>query len=143
MAYFAQIDSNNVVQRVISIDDSDCSDIFGTEYDEVGSCFCKKHVNAPLVWKQASYNKRIRKNFPSEGYLYDSENDFFYPPRPTDSDGDVCNSWTLNTTTAQWEPPIEYVPETPEESAANTKKRWDESAYQADNTTGWVVETPE
>jgi hypothetical protein len=39
-------------------------------------------------------------------------------------------SWTYNTTTFVWEPPIPK----PDGNAI-----WDEYAYQADNTTGWVT----
>ena len=39
-------------------------------------------------------------------------------------------SWTYNTTTFVWEPPIPK----PDGNAV-----WDEYAYQADNTTGWVT----
>ena len=41
-------------------------------------------------------------------------------------------SFTLNQTTFQWEPPIPYP------SSGDWK--WDEAAYQADNTKGWIVE---
>jgi hypothetical protein len=55
------------------------------------------------------------------GYSYDEPN--FYPPQP-------FNSWTLNTDTYTWESPLDY----PTDGEVYT---WNESAYQADNTTGW------
>ncbi|BCU96563.1 MAG: hypothetical protein CM15mV12_3360 [uncultured marine virus] len=39
----------------------------------------------------------------------------------------------LNTTTGRYEPPIAQP------YSSNQRYEWDESAYQADNTQGWVV----
>jgi hypothetical protein len=53
-------------------------------------------------------------------------------------------SWILNEETADWEAPVGPAPAlTEEEIASRSFYRWDEEAYQADNTTGWVLETPE
>jgi len=50
----------------------------------------------------------------------------------------------LYNDTADWESPLGADPAlTDEEVAAFSYYRWDEDAYQADNTTGWVLETPE
>ena len=61
------------------------------------------------TWIQTSYNTRLgshtqngtplRGNFAGRGYIYDSANDVFYPPSPHES-------WTINTTTWTWEPPV-------------------------------------
>ena len=42
----------------------------------------------------------------------------FYPPKP-----EGCDSWTLNTTTATWEPPVPH----PEDALSYT---WDEDNQQ-------------
>ena len=42
-----------------------------------------------------------------------------------------------------WEAPLPQPELTEEEVAAMSYYRWDEDAYQADNTTGWVLETRE
>jgi hypothetical protein len=53
-------------------------------------------------------------------------------------------SWVLNNETADWEAPVGPAPAlTEEEIASRSFYRWNEEAYQADNTTGWVLETPE
>ena len=41
-----------------------------------------------------------------------------------------------------WDAPIAQPELTEEEVAAMSYYEWDEAAYQADNTTGWVLETP-
>ena len=52
-------------------------------------------------------------------------------------------SWTLDSGTADWVSPLGAAPAlTAEQEAARSYYTWDESAYQADNTTGWVLETP-
>lgn len=60
-------------------------------------------------WIQTSYNTHggvhlqggtaLRGNYAGIGFVYDPENDVFYEPQP-------FPSWTLNTTTWTWEPPI-------------------------------------
>jgi hypothetical protein len=41
----------------------------------------------------------LRKNFAGKGMIYDPELDAFYDPQP-------FPSWTLNTETCLWEPPV-------------------------------------
>ena len=55
-------------------------------------------------------------------------------------------SWTLSTTAAQWAPPSTpgAAPTlTDAEEAANKYYVWNESNYQADPATAWVLTTPE
>ena len=52
-------------------------------------------------------------------------------------------SWTLNNSTADWDAPITQPTLTDDQIAAGSYYAWDEDAYQADNTTGWVLTTPE
>jgi len=44
---------------------------------------------------------------PSAGWHYDETNDAFYPPKPSDENGEFT-SWTLNTTTFKWDPPVAF-----------------------------------
>ena len=76
----------------------------------------------------------FRANYPSVGWIYDSTNNIFYPPRPIDNDGDLMNSHTLNTTTGNWTPPISLPSD-----ADTVSYNWDESLYQSDNTKGWIT----
>ena len=52
------------------------------------------------------------------------DKDAFYKPQP-------YASWTLNSTTYYWEPPVTYPSD-------GKEYIWNESAYQADNSKGWV-----
>jgi len=99
MAHFAELDVNNMVLRVIVVSDDDCKDSRGNESEEVGAAFCNRLLSG--VWKQTSYNARIRKNYAGTGFTYDEARDAFIPLQP-------FTSWKLNETTANWEAPISH-----------------------------------
>jgi hypothetical protein len=96
MAHFAELDNNNVVLRVIVIDNKDASDADGVEKEYIGSAFCERLFGGN--WKQTSYNGKIRKNYAGIGYTYREDIDAFVPPQP-------YLSWVLNDK-AQWEAPV-------------------------------------
>jgi hypothetical protein len=96
MAHFAEIDDNNIVIRVIVVEqDVIDSGLFGD----------------PSKWIQTSYNTRggihelggtpLRKNFAAIGYTYDAQRDAFIAPKPAN-----FNSWVFNETTCLWEAPV-------------------------------------
>ena len=137
MAHFAQLDENNVVTQVIVVSNDDCTDSNGTEVESIGVAFCQKLLGANTNWKQTSYNSNMRVRYAGIGYSYNAELDAFVAPQP-------YASWTLDNATADWVSPLGAAPTLTEaEVEANSSYRWDEDAYQADNTTGWVLETPE
>jgi hypothetical protein len=89
MAHFAELDENNIVLRVLVIDDS-------VEHD--GENWC--HNTFGGRWKQTSYNNRIRKQYAGIGYYYDEENDVFIGTQP-------FPSWVLDSN-FDWQPPVSY-----------------------------------
>ena len=101
MAHFAQLDADNIVQRVIVINNSDILDEHGNESEAVGIAFCQSLYGAETIWRQTSYNATFRKNYAGAGYRYDAALDAFIAPQP-------YPSWSLNTTTCQWEAPKPY-----------------------------------
>lgn len=103
MAYFAELDKNNIVLRCVSIADSDCVDSEGNESEQIGIKFCKK-VFGTSRWKQTSFTGRIRKNFAGEGMLYHVEKDVFVPPPP--------QKWYVLNDNYEWESPIGVHPDT-------------------------------
>jgi hypothetical protein len=122
MAHFAEIDSNNVVLRVIVVDNKDTSTPDGTEVESIGVAFCQRLFGGN--WLKTSYNGNIRKNYAGIGYTYNAGLNAFVPPKP-------FASWILNNDTAQWDAP------TPMPSDAGTgeppkRYTWDEA------TTSWV-----
>ena len=144
MAHFAQLDENNVVTQVIVVSNDDTSDSNGTETESIGVSFCQKLLGADTNWKQTSYNNNMRGNYAGIGYTYMTNvatlgvgsTDVFVPQQPH-------ASWTISTTEAKWEAPLTEPTLTDEQRAAGSYYTWDESAYQADNSTGWTLTTPE
>ena len=83
MSHFAEINSDNIVQRVIV-----------AEQDFINSGLVGDSFN----WVQTSYNGNFRKNYAGSGYTYDKTRDAFIAPQP-------YPSWTLVEATCQWESP--------------------------------------
>ena len=147
MAHFAKLGIDNIVTDILHVDTIDTMTSGGIEKEEIGVAHLTKH-HGHENWKQCSYNTHLgqhddgktpmRANYPGIGWYYDSTNDIFYEPRPTDMDGESCTSWTLNTTTGVYDPPIALPSLTTQMITDGKKWKWDESAYQADNSTGWV-----
>jgi len=130
------LDENNVVTQVIVVSNDDIKDVNGNEVEEIGVAFCKKLLGADTRWKQTSYNNNFRVRYAGIGYSYNETLDAFISPKP-------YASWVLNEETADWESPLGAAPELTETQVESRSfYRWDEDAYQADNTTGWVLETP-
>jgi len=145
MAHFAQLDENNVVTQVIVVGNSDTADVNGVESENIGVAFCQSLLGADTNWKQTSYNGNMRGNYAGIGMTFMSgvatlgvgSTDVFMPQQP-------YASWTISTTEAVWVSPLGDAPTlTAEQQAAGSYYAWDESAYQADNTTGWTLTTPE
>jgi len=139
MAHFAEIDSNNIVTRIVRIsNDALVNPNTGLEDEEFGIVACRRKFGINTNWKQTSYNHNMRVRYAAVGYSYNEELDAFIPIKPS------FESWILNTQTCNWESPLGPAPErTIEQIENHSRYKWDEEAYQADNTTGWVLETPE
>lgn len=116
MAHFAELDDNNVVKRVIVVNNEDIQDENGNEVESIGVEFC--HNTFGGRWVQTSYNNNFRFNYAGVGYTYDTNLNAFIEPKP-------YPSWVLNLSTCKWEPPVP-VPD------PDKRYRWDEG------TTSWV-----
>jgi hypothetical protein len=125
MAYYALLDENNIVVKVIAGVDENIiqTDLDGTQVG--GSSEAWEDFYASLPWfegltcKRTSYNTLANKhlndgiafrgNYAGIGYKYDEEFNAFIPPQP-------YPSWKLNYETFQWQAPV-AMPE-PEEGFA-------------------------
>jgi hypothetical protein len=125
MAYFAKLGTGNIIEQVISINNSVITDVNGIEQEQLGVDFINKLYNTNDVWKQTSYNNNIRKNYAGISYQYDSQRDAFISPKP-------YNSWILNEDTCLWESPV-AMPTT--ELEENQYYSWNESII------NWEVKT--
>ena len=65
MAHFAEIGTDNVILRVIAVENDVIVDENGDEQESLGEAFCRNLLGG--TWKQTSYNKSI-KNFAAAGY---------------------------------------------------------------------------
>ena len=97
MAHFAELDANNVVLRVVVVDNKDTSNAAGVEKEYIGAAFLENVLGG--TWKQTSYNGNMRKNYAGVGYTYDAQRDAFVPPKP-------FASWVLDENTCQWAAPV-------------------------------------
>lgn len=107
MANFAEI-KNDIVERVIVIDNQVLIDSSGNENEELGVQFCKNLFGQDTEWKQTSYNTingshlsegiPLRGNFASPGFIYDRNVDKFYPPS-------IHNGWIYSFDLWEWIPP--------------------------------------
>lgn len=96
MAHYAELDENNIVIRVIVINNSDeLKD--GIEDESTGASYCAALTGSPN-WKKTSYNNNIRRRYANIGYKYDDTRDAFIEPQP-------FPSWTLDEN-SDWQPPI-------------------------------------
>jgi len=93
MAYFAQINDDNIVTQVIVVADSDAAN------EALGITFCKDLLGADTNWVETKEDGSVRFRYAGAGMKYDSTNDVFYPQQP-------YPSWGLNTSTWAWDAPV-------------------------------------
>jgi hypothetical protein len=91
MAHFAEIDNNNVVLRVLVVNDSQ---------EHRGQEFLATDMGLGGTWIQTSYNNSFRKQFAGQGFTYDLNADVFIRPQP-------YPSWSLDAN-YDWQAPIAY-----------------------------------
>ena len=129
MASFAKLNSENIVITVESVVNEVLKDSNGVEQESIGIQFLRTLYKEPnAIWKQTSYNTHggvhnnngtpFRKNHAGIGYIYDSQRDAFIPKKP-------YNSWILNDSTCNWEPPIAYPQDNNLYEWNETTKTWD------------------
>lgn len=129
MAHYAVLNSNNEVTEVLTGKDE--TEIVPDGYASWEEYYSLNFHNGDTVVR-CSYNTidgqhtkggtPFRGNYPTHGFIYDSENDVFVSPQP-------FPSWTLNTDKWVYEAPLEKP---------HPQVYWDEDLYQSDNTQGWV-----
>lgn len=127
MAHYAKV--NNTIVKQVIVAEAEFFDTFvdsspgawvQTSYNTRGGVHYEPNSNTP----SSDQSKALRKNYAIIGGSYDGVG--FYDAQP-------FASWTLNSTTYYWEPPVTY----PSDGKSYI---WNESVYQADNTKGWVLE---
>ena len=143
MAHFAKLDANNIVEQVIVVSNTDTTTDAGVESESIGVAFCQKLTGTDTNWKQTSYNGNMRGNYAGIGFTYMTgvrtlgvgSTDIFIDPQP-------YPSWSIVINTAQWYPPTppgDAPALTNAERTAGKIYSWNESNYQSNPSTAWVL----
>lgn len=105
MANFARLSSLNEVVEIIVINDDDILDSDGNVSETLGQEFCARVLEGRYPedhkWIMCCIDGAMRHKYPGVGWFYSEEYDAFIEPQP-------FKSWTLNTQTLEWDPPIPY-----------------------------------
>ena len=134
MAHFAELktkvdptgftsDTHQVVERVVVVG----NDCVPSDMHQDGETWCINFFKGG-IWKQTSYNNNFRKMYAGIGMIYDPVKDKFLAQQPH-------ASWSLDSSD-DWQAPITY-PTITEEGDVRYIISWNETKYNADNTTGW------
>jgi len=102
MAHFAKINSDNIVEQVVVINNEELLDENKEEKEQKGIDFLKNLYSSEknYSWIQTSYNNSFRKNYARIGWIYDTERDAFVQPKPK------FESWIFNEETCIWDSPV-------------------------------------
>ena len=141
MGHWAEIDENDVVIRVIVIKEAeldtgnwgDKAKWIKTSYNTYEGKHYVPKEHQDWSEESADQSKALRFRYAGTGYFYNRADDVFMTgikPYP---------SWVVNNTSWIWEAPIVCPTLTQEQIDAENYYTWDEDAYQADNTQGWVL----
>ena len=122
MAYFAQLDDDDIVVQVIAVSNNDAPDPAPAHSEPLGQAFIAS-LGLAGSWVQTSYNGTFRKNYAGIGYRYDAVRDAFIPPQP-------YPSWVLDEDTCFWQPPVPYPNDT------NSVWAWNETLQQWEQIDG-------
>lgn len=101
MAHFAELDSNNIVLRVLCLENSVMENEQGQRVEQLGIDFLQNLYGTNTIWSQTSYNTRagiyyvqgtnevspdqskaFRKNYAGIGYNYDLTRNAFINQKP-------------------------------------------------------------
>lgn len=80
MAHFAELSPENVVLRVLVVDNQDITDAKGGEQEALGIAFLRKLFGPSSRWVQTSYSGSFRGCYAGEGMQYDPGADVFFAP---------------------------------------------------------------
>lgn len=84
MAHFARVNSNNTVEQVIVVANSDCGGGEFPESEPIGQAFIAS-IGLDGEWLQTSYHANFRGLYAGIGFTYDAELDEFVVPAPIES----------------------------------------------------------
>lgn len=131
MAHYAFLNDNNIVTEVIAGRDEDDIEELPENFDSWEEFYgdyrgqtCKRTSYNTVGNSHILGGTPFRGNYAGKSYIYDEDNDVFYPQKP-------YPSWSLDENWI-WQAPIDYPDD--EENYI-----WNENAYNGDNTKGWEL----
>ena len=83
MAHFAKIDTDNIVEQVIVVANSDCGGGEFPESEPLGQAFIAS-LGIEGEWLQTSYHANFRGAYAGIAFTYDVELDEFIAPESTE-----------------------------------------------------------
>ena len=127
MAHFAELDSNNLVLRVIVISNEDVDANGGDKHADAETFVSDliPHEGSGSSWKQTSYNNNFRKQYAGPGGTYDPSKDKFISAQP-------FSSWSLDVSD-DWKAPVTY-PSVEEISSKQVFSTWNEDNLRWDGS---------
>jgi hypothetical protein len=121
MAHFAELNSNNVVLRVVVACNQDIANNGGDKSEQAAEYF--KNIcplsSEGVKWIQTSYNNNFRKQYAGKGYTYDPIKDKFICPQS-------YISWSLDSND-DWQAPVTYPTVTTYGDNVKYFIKWDEA----------------
>lgn len=116
MGHFAKVENGFVTEVIVAEQDfidalQDKDSWIQTSYNTRGGIHYAPNSNTP------DGGVALRGNYAGVGYIYDAQNDVFYPPQP-------YPSWTISAPNWTWTPPVPCPP--------NELYAWDEA------TLSWI-----
>ena len=142
--YFSKLDANNIVVDCLNVSDSDAPD------EATGQTYLRNLTNdSSSIWKETSRENSgngFRGNMGGIGCTYMTgvrtlgvaSTDIFISQQP-------YASWAIGVNTAQWLPPTnpgDAPTLTSAEMTAGKRYVWNETNYNADPSTAWVLTSP-
>ncbi len=117
MAHFAEVGDDNIVIRVVVVDDSTIRNSENKEDETLGQANLEAQLGG--TWVQTSYNNKFRVRFAGAGMIWDEGRNAFYLPSPFES-------WVFNEETFDWDAPTPL----PEDAALGRAYEWNEKNKQ-------------
>ena len=135
MAYFAELDGDNKVKRVVVVG----NDVVTTDgplgendMHVDGETWCVNFFKGG-TWKQTSHNNNFRKQYAGKNYTYDAAKNKFISPKPH-------ASWSLDGDD-DWQAPVTYPSDTTDKRIVwnEAGQKWTATDLDENNSYDWDV----
>ena len=135
MAYFAELDGDNKVKRVVVVGNdipTAAGPLGDNDMHVDGEAWCVNFFKGG-TWKQTSYNNNFRKQYCGKGYTFDSVKDKFISPKPH-------ASWSLDGDD-DWQAPVTYPSDTTDKLIVwnEAGQKWTATDLDENNSYDWDV----